>query len=118
MWIRPLPSGDFDDTSWDDIPVPSNWELMGYDKPVYTNVIYPFGACREKDKFEVEMTPGQKVPNAPYVPGDNRAGCYRRHFHIPEDYMGRDIFWISEVLKRLFICGSMATWLDIPRTAS
>ena len=38
------------------------------------------------------MTPGQKVPKAPYVPGDNRAGCYRRHFHIPEDYMGRDIF--------------------------
>lgn len=84
--------GDFDDTSWDDIPVPSNWELMGYDKPVYTNVIYPFGPSGEKDKFEVEMTPGQKVPKAPYVPGDNRAGCYRRHFHIPEDYMGRDIF--------------------------
>ncbi len=32
---------DFDDRSWPAIPVPSNWEMHGYDVPIYTNVKYP-----------------------------------------------------------------------------
>lgn len=27
---------------WDDISVPSNWQMEGYDIPIYTNVTYPF----------------------------------------------------------------------------
>jgi len=50
---------DFNDTDWDEIVVPSNWQLQGYDKPIYANVKYP---------FEV---------NPPYVPSDNPTGCYR-----------------------------------------
>ncbi len=49
----------FNDTNWDDITVPSNWQLQGYDKPIYANVKYP---------FEV---------NPPFVPSDNPTGCYR-----------------------------------------
>lgn len=33
---------NFDHAAWDTIPVPSNWELQGYGKPVYTNMLYPF----------------------------------------------------------------------------
>jgi len=33
---------DFDDNHWDTLPVPSNWQLHGHDKPIYTNVQYPF----------------------------------------------------------------------------
>ncbi len=32
----------FDDSQWDAIQVPSNWQLQGFDKPIYTNVKYPF----------------------------------------------------------------------------
>ncbi|MEJ2482846.1 MAG: hypothetical protein P8049_06955, partial [Gemmatimonadota bacterium] len=32
----------FDDSAWDTIPVPSNWEIVGYGVPIYTNIIYPF----------------------------------------------------------------------------
>ncbi|MDH5441333.1 MAG: hypothetical protein OEY31_12095, partial [Candidatus Bathyarchaeota archaeon] len=32
---------DFDVEGWDTIPVPSNWQMLGYDKPIYTNVTYP-----------------------------------------------------------------------------
>ena len=32
----------YDVSRWDNIPVPSNWELFGYGKPVYTNTKYPF----------------------------------------------------------------------------
>ena len=28
----------FDVSDWDEIPVPSNWEMHGYDKPIYNNV--------------------------------------------------------------------------------
>lgn len=33
---------DFNDTDWEEIVVPSNWQLQGYDKPIYANVKYPF----------------------------------------------------------------------------
>ncbi|WP_264875118.1 beta-galactosidase [Vibrio agarivorans] len=57
-------ASDFDDAPWSSIPVPSNWQLQGYDKPIYANVKYP---------FEV---------NPPYVPADNPIGCYRTHIDM------------------------------------
>ncbi|MGL5431118.1 MAG: beta-galactosidase [Vibrio sp.] len=57
----------FNDTGWDNISVPSNWQLQGYDKPIYANVKYPF-----------EVTP-------PLVPSDNPTGCYRTKVSLSED---------------------------------
>ncbi len=51
------------------IPVPSNWQLHGYDKPQYTNVCYPI------------------TYDPPYVPDDNPVGVYRRgYFYEPDGY--------------------------------
>ncbi len=47
-------------TEWEKLPVPSNWQMHGYEKPYYTNVNYP---------YPVDM---------PYVPDDNPCGIYRR----------------------------------------
>jgi len=44
------------------LPVPSNWQLYGYDAPIYTNVTYP-----------IATTP-------PLVPRDNPTGCYSLTF--------------------------------------
>ena len=33
---------DFDISDWDRLPVPSNWQMHGYDYPIYTNIEYPF----------------------------------------------------------------------------
>ena len=33
---------DYDDNSWDTIPVPSSWPMHGHGAPAYTNVQYPF----------------------------------------------------------------------------
>lgn len=49
----------FNDADWNEINVPSNWQLQGYDKPIYTNVKYPFEA------------------KPPFVPKENPTGCYR-----------------------------------------
>lgn len=83
---------DYDDSAWDPIPVPSNWELNGYGKPVYTNIAYPFKSAQGRERFEVEMTKGHYELNAPYVPRENLTGCYRRSFEVPADFIGRDIF--------------------------
>ncbi|HNR41528.1 MAG TPA: hypothetical protein PKL65_04795, partial [Bacteroidales bacterium] len=33
---------DFDTRKWDNIEVPSNWQMKGYDVPIYVNADYPF----------------------------------------------------------------------------
>lgn len=51
------------------LAVPSNWQLAGYDAPIYTNVQYPF------------------LVNPPYVPADNPTGCYSRTFQCDEAWL-------------------------------
>lgn len=50
--------------------VPSNWQLHGFDRPIYTNVVYPFPL------------------NPPHVPEDNPTGCYRTYFYLPKEWEG------------------------------
>jgi beta-galactosidase len=33
---------DYDTSKWEDIIVPSMWQLDGYGKPHYSNIVYPF----------------------------------------------------------------------------
>jgi len=64
-WIKP----DFSDKKWGNIQVPANWEFMGYDTPIYTDVKYPYPA------------------NPPFVPHDyNPVGVYRKWVTIPETW--------------------------------
>jgi beta-galactosidase/beta-glucuronidase len=60
----------FDASAWDKIPVPSCWQMHGYGRPHYTNVVYP---------FPVEP---------PHVPTENPTACYRREFRVPESMNG------------------------------
>jgi len=61
---------DADVSDWDDIPVPSNWQLHGYETPVYKNVA---NLCAPAD---VPLT----------NPDFNPVGSYRRTFTVPEDW--------------------------------
>ncbi|PLL92728.1 beta-galactosidase, partial [Klebsiella michiganensis] len=49
-------------------PVPSNWQMEGYDAPIYTNVRYP-----------IDTTP-------PRVPEENPTGCYSLTFSVDEGW--------------------------------
>lgn len=75
---------DFDDSAWAKIPVPSNWQLQGYDKPIYTNIRYPF------------------LCDPPNVPQENPTGCYRREFSIPEGWQNREIFLVFDGVSSAF----------------
>ncbi len=69
---------DFDDSNWDNLDVPSNWQLRGYGIPIYTNVRYPYSV---------------KKDNIPSIDHEyNPVGSYRRTFVIPEGWKNREIF--------------------------
>lgn len=64
----------------DDVAVPSNWQMLGYDAPIYTNVTYP-------------------IPlNPPYVPQENPTGCYSLLFQVYDE-------WLSEGQTRIVFDG-------------
>ncbi|KAL3622626.1 hypothetical protein CASFOL_034037 [Castilleja foliolosa] len=74
----------FQDSSWATIPVPSNWQMHGFDVPIYTNVVYPFPL------------------NPPKVPEDNPTGCYRTFFTLPKEWDDRRIFLHFEAVDSAF----------------
>jgi len=62
-------------SGWKKIPVPSNWEMQGYDKPIYKSAVYPF-----------------RPVNPPYVPKDyNGVGCYQRSITVPAEWKNMNI---------------------------
>jgi len=66
---------DYDVHDWDEIEVPSNWQMKGYDIPIYVNIGYAF-----------EMNP-------PYIKHDwNPVGSYKKTFTIPDDWKEKEVF--------------------------
>ncbi|WP_346860767.1 sugar-binding domain-containing protein [uncultured Draconibacterium sp.] len=62
-------------SGWDKIEVPSNWEMKGYDIPIYKSSVYPF-----------------RPVNPPYVPRDyNAVGSYQRTFTVADDWKNMNI---------------------------
>ncbi len=81
---------DFDTRNWDEIKVPSNWELEGFDYPIYTNVKYPHA----------------KTP--PTIQADyNPVGSYKRTFSIPSDWENKEI-----ILHFGAVSSAMNIWVN------
>ena len=71
---------DYDVTSWNTIPVPSNWEMQGYDRPIYCNVEYPHANIPPYiDARKVYNDGGKNY-------GINPVGSYVRFFNLPEGW--------------------------------
>jgi beta-galactosidase len=81
---------DVDDTDWDTIPVPSVWQVHGYDFPIYINITYPWWG---PNGLGEEAQP----PAAPTR--YNPVGQYRRTFTVPKDWSGRRTFLHFEGVK-------------------
>ena len=66
----------FSDRKWDDITVPSNWEMQGFGQQIFRNVSLPWHYDRSLQ-----------------VPMDvNPTGSYRKTFTIPSSWKGSRIF--------------------------
>ena len=83
---------DFDDSAFNTINVPSNWEVEGFGKPIYTNVMYPFEVDDPAQTLIDAAEGARPVPNPPAVPYKNPTGCYRRRFTLPQCFDGRRLF--------------------------
>ena len=70
----------YDVSKWDEIPVPSNWEMHGYDRPIYCNVEYPHS---NTPPF-IKARPGFNDGGKNY--GINPVGSYVRTFSVPADW--------------------------------
>lgn len=83
------------------IPVPSNWQLQGYDKPQYTNVCYP-------------------IPyDPPYVPDDNPVGVYGRSYSYTPDGLERIlVFEGVDSCIYLYINGEFVGYSQVSHSTS
>jgi beta-galactosidase len=87
----------FDDASWKTIPVPSNWQMHGYGRPLYTNITYPFA----KNPPTVMGEPPQWYSNYP-VKSRNEVGSYRQKFTLPGDWKNRRTFIVFGAVDSAF----------------
>ncbi|MFE0559365.1 glycoside hydrolase family 2 TIM barrel-domain containing protein [Paenibacillus sp. NPDC058910] len=78
--IQNFYKADYDSGSWADMPVPSHWQLQGYDYPQYTNVRYPWS----------DSEPELKAPFAPTR--YNPVGSYIREFTVPDTWKEQPVY--------------------------
>ncbi len=76
---------EFDASGWKEIPVPSNWQMQGYGRPLYVNITYPF-------KADPPRVMGEPPREYSTWAERNPVGSYRRTFAAPEAWKGRRIF--------------------------
>lgn len=65
---------EYDDSDWNTIPVPANWEVEGFGKPIYLDERYPFTT---------------KWPDAPT--DYNPVGTYRKIIELNNDFLSEDV---------------------------
>lgn len=99
--LRPMDfyKNDYDDSSWDNIEVPSNWNIAGlqndgsqkYGTPIYVNqkVIFQHKVKVGDWKGGVMRTPPKTWTT---YDSRNEVGSYRRNFTIPKDWKGREVY--------------------------
>lgn len=92
-WVAGTPEGpgasewqaaDLDDSAWDDIRVPMNWEMTGkYNQPAYVNTDYPF---RNEPPYARHGYEEHDVID------HNATGFYRRTFDLPASWDNQRVF--------------------------
>lgn len=68
---------------WESINVPSCWEMLGYDSPLYVNVDYPF----ENNPPFIDVKEQYKG-----LYGENPVGTYHKTFSIPKNWEKKRVF--------------------------
>ena len=70
----------YDDSGWEDFPVPGLFELNGHGDRIYKNINYAW--CTTFDN------------NPPFIgETENYTGSYRREFDLPENWLGQQVLF-------------------------
>ena len=87
----------------DALPVPSNWQMYGYDTPQYANTAYP-------------------IPlNPPFVPAETPCGVYSTVFTLPAAFKGRRTHIVFEGVDSfyyLYVNGQRIGFGKVPHLPS
>ncbi|MFT5217154.1 MAG: beta-galactosidase [Glaciecola sp.] len=84
---------DFDASNWDDIKVPSNWEVEGFGVPIYANHQYEFTSYKAMIADDMKLVDSIYPKNPGDVPDNyNPVGSYHRDFKIDEDWGNKELF--------------------------
>ena len=82
-----------DISHWDDIKVPSNWEVEGFGVPIYVNHQYEFSDYKAMVAEDMELVDTYYPKKPGKVPNDyNPVGSYRRDFTIDESWDEKELF--------------------------
>ncbi|MDD3244513.1 MAG: hypothetical protein PHD32_12470, partial [Eubacteriales bacterium] len=88
-----------DTQEYEEIQVPSCWQMEGFGYPTYTNVNYP-------------------IPfDPPFVPDENPTGLYRRTFVIGEEWAGKRLHLTFEGVDScyyVFVNGGLVGFSKVP----
>ena len=99
---------DLDDSKWNNIQMPGNWEMLGYGQPEYVNVGFAW-------RGHIDQQP-------PAVPTkDNHVGSYRREINIPSNWDGkRVIAHFGSVTSNiyLYVNGKFAGYAEDSKVAA
>lgn len=81
--------------AWETIRVPSNWQMEGYDLPIYTSSQYPF-------RIDPPHVTGEPPKEWTSWRNRNPVGSYRRTFELPASWKGRRVFLHFAGVKSAF----------------
>ena len=76
--------------NWETIKVPGCWQSQGYEKPYYTNQLYPYPV------------------DPPFVPDDNPVGVYRRTVTLTQEQAEKELYLNFEGVCRKD-CNNLST---------
>ena len=99
---------DLDDSKWNNIQMPGNWEMLGYGQPEYVNVGFAW-----RGHFD------QQPPAVPTK--GNHVGSYRREINIPSNWDGkRVIAHFGSVTSNiyLYVNGKFAGYAEDSKVAA
>ena len=99
---------DLDDSKWNNLQMPGNWEMLGYGQPEYVNVGFGW-----RGHFD------QQPPAVPTK--DNHVGSYRREINIPANWNGkRVIAHFGSVTSNiyLYVNGQFAGYAEDSKVAA
>ena len=81
----------YDVTGWDEIDVPSCWEMKGYGFPIYTNVAYP-------EPLDTSFENGKpKISHS-----ENPVGCYKKTVELRKVSEDEEVFLQFDGVKSAF----------------
>lgn len=89
---------DFDDSHWNSLAVPANWEVNGYGTPIYVSAGYPF-------KIDPPRVTGEPKSNYTTYKERNPVGQYRRVFTLPDSWQqnGQTFIRFEGVISAFYV---------------